>query len=162
MNKDPLIHVPLYLDEWQSKLSGLDYFQRGAFITLYIKYVQTGGELKLSGDNTALFRSCGALSIKEQESLIDLYKEVKIFADPRIKKQSELREKRRIYASKGGIAKAKANAIAKGSAKKCAKLELELESEREGELEPDTFNTTISDTDRRSNDPYFDLFQKLS
>ena len=147
MINDPLIHVPLYLDEWQSKLSALDYNQRGAFITLYINYVKTNGTMTLSKDNTALFRACGALTSEEQESLIELFPEVKNFADPRIKKQVALRQTRRELGKKGGVAKAKAKGLPiakpKAKAKGGSKLELELESEREKESD-NLRDTTIS------------------
>jgi uncharacterized protein YdaU (DUF1376 family) len=144
---DPLIHIPLYIDEWMSQISGYDYFKRGAFLTLLIQYVKSNGELCVNGNNTALFRSCGAITEEEQQSLVEIYKDVKKFADPRIDKQKELREIRRVNARKGGLAKAKANGIAsakilaeqkhnKSSAN--SELESELELERELKEEKDT------------------------
>lgn len=139
---DPLIHIPLYLDEWHARLSGYDYLQRGAFITLFIAYVKSSGELNFEGNNSALFRACGAITDDEQKSLLEIYKEVKLFADPRIIKQVEVREIRRKNAQLGGIAKglasAKPNAkilaeqkVSKRSAKSESELELESESKRE-------------------------------
>jgi hypothetical protein len=159
---DPLIHIPLYLDEWHARLSGYDYLQRGAFITLFIAYVKSSGELNFEGNNSALFRACGAITNDEQKSLLEIYKEVKLFADPRIKTQEGLREKRRNNAKLGGIAKGVANAkpnakpnakilaeqkVSKRSAKSELELELELESKKElkekrennGDKSPDDF-----------------------
>lgn len=133
---DPLIHIPLYLDEWHARLSGYDYLQRGAFITLFIAYVKSSGELNFEGNNSALFRACGAITDDEQKSLLEIYKEVKLFADPRIIKQVEVRETRRKNAQLGGIAKGLANAKPNAKilaeqkvSKRSAKSELELESE---------------------------------
>ncbi len=135
---DPLIHIPLYLDEWHARLSGYDYLQRGAFITLFIAYVKSSGELNFEGNNSALFRACGAITDDEQKSLLEIYKEVKLFADPRIMKQVEVRETRRKNAQLGGIAKGLANAKPNAKilaeqkvSKRSAKSELELESELE-------------------------------
>lgn len=142
---DPLIHIPLYLDEWHARLSGYDYLQRGAFITLFIAYVKSSGELNFEGNNSALFRACGAITDDEQKSLLEIYKEVKLFADPRIIKQVEVREIRRKNAKLGGIAKGLANAKPNAKilavqkvSKRSAKSELELDSERELEKEKDT------------------------
>ncbi|GEM_PF-5631013 len=138
---DPLIHIPLYLDEWHARLSGYDYLQRGAFITLFIAYVKSSGELNFEGNNSALFRACGAITDDEQKSLLEIYKEVKLFADPRIMKQVEVRETRRKNAQLGGIAKGLANAKPNAKilaeqkvSKRSAKSELELESDSEREL----------------------------
>ena len=143
---DPLIHIPLYLDEWHARLSGYDYLQRGAFITLFIAYVKSSGKLTMEGNNSALFRACGAITVEEQESLLEIYKEVKLFADPRIGTQTALREKRRENAKLGGIAKGLASAKPSAKvlaeqkvSKRSAKSELELESESKRELkEKDT------------------------
>jgi hypothetical protein len=109
---------------------------------LFIAYVKSSGELNFEGNNSALFRACGAITNDEQKSLLEIYKEVKLFADPRIKTQEGLREKRRNNAKLGGIAKglasAKPNAkilaeqkVSKRSAKSELELELELESKKD-------------------------------
>ncbi len=153
---DPLIHIPLYLDEWHARLSGYDYLQRGAFITLFIAYVKSSGELNFEGNNSALFRACGAITDDEQKSLLEIYKEVKLFADPRITKQVEVRETRRKNAQLGGIAKGLANAKPNAKilaeqkvSKRSAKSELELESDSERELKEEK-DTIVSKKKRIS------------
>jgi uncharacterized protein YdaU (DUF1376 family) len=97
-NKDPLIHFPFYINQYQGLLSGYSFLEKGAFIALLCVYLSEDG--KIPEDLNKLFRMAGAFNQDEQVALSLVKDEVIRLGLEILKKQRKVREKNRQKASK--------------------------------------------------------------
>jgi len=138
-DKDPLIHFPFYINQYQGLLAGYSFLEKGAFIALLCVYLSEDG--KIPADAAKLFRMAGAFSEEEQSALSTIKDEVIRIGAEIIKSQKKIREKSRDKASKAakhrwskGNASSIASSIQQAMLKECH-TETEKETEKEKEIE---------------------------
>jgi len=134
-DKDPLIHFPFYINQYQGLLAGYSFLEKGAFIALLCVYLSEDG--KIPADAAKLFRMAGAFSEEEQSALSTIKDEVIRIGAEIIKSQKKIREKSRDKASKAAKHRwSKGNASSIASSIQQAMLEeCHTETEKETETE---------------------------
>ena len=136
-NKDPLIHFPFYINQYQGLLAGYSFLEKGAFIALLCVYLSEDGQIPQ--EPAKLFRKAGAFGEDEQLALSSVKDEVLRVGLEIIKSQKKIREKSREKASKA--AKQRWSAIdAPSNATSIQQAMLEechTETEKETETEKD-------------------------
>lgn len=139
-NKDPLIHFPFYINQYQGILSRYSLEEKGAFISLLCVYIVEDSQLPQNQDQ--LFRMCLAFSESEKQAILSVKDKVIETGLEILKYQKEKRQKCRESARIGGLARvAKAQAIAKETLKHLSsnketekETDIELKKDIEGEL----------------------------
>jgi uncharacterized protein YdaU (DUF1376 family)/ribosomal protein S17 len=148
-NKDPLIHFPFYINQYQGILSRYSLEEKGAFISLLCVYIVEDSQLPQNQDQ--LFRMCLAFSDNEKQAILSVKDKVIETGLEILKYQKEKREKCRESARIGGLARvAKAQAIAQETLKRPSsntekETETETEKETEKELKSKTSNPLTED-----------------
>lgn len=134
-NKDPLIHFPFYINQYQGILSRYSLEEKGAFISLLCVYIVEDSQLPQNQDQ--LFRMCLAFSESEKQAILSVKDKVIETGLEILKYQKEKREKCRESARIGGLARAaKAQANAQKTLKRpSSNTEKEKETETEKETE---------------------------
>ena len=141
-DKDPLIHFPFYINQYQGILSRYSLEEKGAFISLLCVYIIEDSQLPENQDQ--LFRMCLAFSESERRAILSVKEKVIETGLEILKYQKEKREKCRESARIGGLARvAKAQAIAQETLKrpssnketeKQTEIEIKKEIEKEKKL----------------------------
>ena len=144
-NKDPLIHFPFYINQYQGILSRYSLEEKGAFISLLCIYLIEDSELPKNQDQ--LFRMCLAFSESEKQAILSVKDKVIETGLEILKYQKEKREKCRESARIGGLARvAKAQAIAQETLKRpSSNTEKETEKETEKKLKSKKSNLLTED-----------------
>jgi uncharacterized protein YdaU (DUF1376 family) len=139
-NKDPLIHFPFYINQYQGLLAGYSFLEKGAFIALLCVYLSEDGQIP--EEPTKLFRKAGAFGEEEQLALSSVKDEVLRVGLEIIKSQKKIREKSREKASKAAKERwSKDNASSNAPSIQQAMLEechTETETETEKEIKKET------------------------
>ena len=73
-NKDPLIHFPFYINQYQGILSRYSLEEKGAFISLLCIYLIEDSELPKNQEQ--LFRMCLAFSESERKAILSVKEKV--------------------------------------------------------------------------------------
>ena len=110
-DKDPLIHFPFYINQYQGILSRYSLEEKGAFISLLCVFLSEDG--KFPDDQNQTLRMCLAFSDGEKRSVLSVMEKVIEVGQEILKNQRDKRQKCREAASKGGLARvanAQANA----------------------------------------------------
>lgn len=133
IDKDPLIHFPFYINQYQGILSRYSLEEKGAFISLLCVFLVEDSQLPDSQDQ--LFRMCLAFTESERKAILSVKEKVIETGLEILKYQKEKREKCRESARIGGLARvAKAQAIAEETLKRSSSnTEKEIEKEIEKE-----------------------------
>jgi uncharacterized protein YdaU (DUF1376 family) len=138
-DKDPLIHFPFYINQYQGILSRYSLEEKGAFISLLCVYLIEDSQLPENQDQ--LFRMCLAFSEGEKKAVLLVKDKVIETGQEILKYQKEKREKCRESARIGGLARiAKAQAIAEETLKRLSSntdKEIDKETETETEIDID-------------------------
>lgn len=135
-NKDPLIHFPFYINQYQGILSRYSLEEKGAFISLLCVYIVEDAQFPENQDQ--LFRMCLAFSESEKQAILSVKDKVIETGLEILKYQKEKREKCRESARIGGLSRAaKAQAIANETLKRLSSNK-ETEKEKEKEKETET------------------------
>lgn len=136
-NKDPLIHFPFYINQYQGILSRYSLEEKGAFISLLCVYIVEDSQLPENQDQ--LFRMCLAFSESERQAILSVKEKVIETGLEILKYQKDKREKCRESARIGGLARvAKAQAIAQETLKHLSSnKETDKETETDIELKKD-------------------------
>lgn len=148
-NKDPLIHFPFYINQYQGILSRYSLEEKGAFISLLCVYIVEDSQLPENQDQ--LFRMCLAFSESEKQAILSVKDKVSETGLEILKYQKEKREKCRESARIGGLARvAKAQAIAQEtlnhlSSNKETEKDKETDKETEKELKSKKSNLLTED-----------------
>lgn len=140
-NKDPLIHFPFYINQYQGLLAGYSFLEKGAFIALLCVYLSEDGQIP--EEPAKLFRKAGAFGEEEQLALSSVKDEVIRVGLEIIKSQKKIREKSREKASKAakqrwlkGNAPSIAPSIQQAMLEEChTETEKETETEIKKEIE---------------------------
>jgi uncharacterized protein YdaU (DUF1376 family) len=134
-NKDPLIHFPFYINQYQGLLAGYSFLEKGAFIALLCVYLSEDGQIP--EESSKLFRMSGAFGEDEQLALSSVKDEVLRVGLEIIKSQKKIREKSREKASKAAKERwSKDNASSNAPSIQQAMLEeCHTETEKETETE---------------------------
>jgi len=129
IDKDPLIHFPFYINQYQGILSRYSLEEKGAFISLLCVFLIEDSQLPDNQDQ--LFRMCLAFTESEREAILSVKEKVIETGLEILKYQKEKREKCRESARIGGLARvAKAQAIAQETLKRSSSnTEIETEIE---------------------------------
>ena len=137
-DKDPLIHFPFYINQYQGILSRYSLEEKGAFISLLCVFLIEDSQLPENQDQ--LFRICLAFSDGEKKAVLAVKEKVIETGQEILKYQKEKREKCRESARIGGLARvAKAQAIAQETLKRpSSNTEKETETEIEIEIKKET------------------------
>lgn len=109
--KDPLIHFPFYINQYQGILSRYSLEEKGAFISLLCVFLSEDGNFP--DDENQIFRMCLAFSEGEKKAVLSIKEKVVETGREILKSQRQKRQKCREAASKGGLARvanAQANA----------------------------------------------------
>lgn len=148
--KDPLIHFPFYINQYQGLLVGYSFLEKGAFIALLCVYLSEDG--KFPDDEDKLFRMAGAFSQNERKALSLVKNEVMRIGNDILKNQKPLRDEGRDRARKAALARwnrdASSNApsnapsIAQAMLKQCY-TETETETETEIKKELKIYSTEV-------------------
>ena len=127
--KDPLIHFPFYINQYQGLLSGYSFSEKGAFISLLCVYLSEDGIIP--EDKSRLFRMAGAFEEEEKKALDSVFSEVVRIGSEILETQRGKRKKCREAARIGGLSRvANAQANAKQTLKrKSSNTETETETE---------------------------------
>jgi uncharacterized protein YdaU (DUF1376 family) len=144
-DKDPLIHFPFYINQYQGLLAGYSFLEKGAFIALLCVYLSEDG--KIPADLNKLFRMAGAFNQDEQTALSLVKDEVIRLGLEILKKQRKVREKNRQKASKAANKRwSKGDATSISTSIPEAMLEdCHTETEKETETEKDINKKDIKD-----------------
>ena len=133
IDKDPLIHFPFYINQYQGILSRYSLEEKGAFISLLCVFLIEDSQLPDNQDQ--LFRMCLAFTESERKAILSVKEKVIETGLEILKYQKEKREKCRESAKIGGLARvAKAQAIAQETLKRSSS-NTEKETEIETEIE---------------------------
>jgi uncharacterized protein YdaU (DUF1376 family) len=97
-NKDPLIHFPFYINQYQGLMSGYSFIEKGAFIALLAVYLSEDGNIP--EDITKIYRMTGAVDDIEKSSLNSVKDDVIRLGKEIIANQKIIRDKRRKKAKK--------------------------------------------------------------
>jgi len=134
-NKDPLIHFPFYINQYQGILSRYSLEEKGAFISLLCVFLAEDSQLPDNQDQ--LFRMCLAFTEGERKAVLSVKDKVVETGLEILKYQKEKREKCRESARIGGLARvAKAQAIAQETLKRPSSNK-ETEKETETDINKD-------------------------
>lgn len=140
-DKDPLIHFPFYINQYQGILSRYSLEEKGAFISLLCVYLIEDSQLPENQDQ--LFRMCLAFTESERKAILSVKEKVIETGLEILKYQKEKREKCRESARIGGLARvAKAQAIAQETLKRSSsntEKETETEIKKETKKKPKGF-----------------------
>ena len=141
-DKDPLIHFPFYINQYQGILSRYSLEEKGAFISLLCIYLIEDSQLPENQDQ--LFRMCLAFSEGEKKAVLLVKDKVIETGQEILKYQKEKREKCRESARIGGLARvAKAQAIAEETLKRSSSnTEKETETEIDTEIKKEPVKKT--------------------
>lgn len=140
-DKDPLIHFPFYINQYQGILSRYSLEEKGAFISLLCVFLIEDSQLPENQDQ--LFRMCLAFTESERKAILSVKEKVIETGLEILKYQKEKREKCRESARIGGLARvAKAQAIAQETLKRSSsntEKETEIEIKKETKKKPKGF-----------------------
>lgn len=138
-DKDPLIHFPFYINQYQGILSRYSLEEKGAFISLLCVFLIEDSQLPENQDQ--LFRMCLAFTESERKAILSVKEKVIETGLEILKYQKEKREKCRESARIGGLARvAKAQAIAQETLKRSSSnTEKETEIKKETKKKPKGF-----------------------
>lgn len=140
-DKDPLIHFPFYINQYQGILSRYSLEEKGAFISLLCVFLIEDSQLPENQDQ--LFRMCLAFTESERKAILSVKEKVIETGLEILKYQKEKREKCRESARIGGLARvAKAQAIAQETLKRSSsntEKEIEIEIKKETKKKPKGF-----------------------
>jgi len=99
--KDPLIHFPFYINQYQGLLSKFSFEEKGAFISLLCAFLSEDGILPENINQ--VFRICGAFEESEKLAISTVMEDVKRVGSEILKIQREKRKKCREAARIGGL-----------------------------------------------------------
>lgn len=130
-NKDPLIHFPFYINQYQGLLAGYTFLEKGAFVALLCVYLSEDGQIPKDVDK--LYRMTGAFNQEEQTALLSIKDEVIRVGSEILKNQKKVREKSREKATNAANkrwSKGNATSIQQAMLEDCH-TETEKETEKE-------------------------------
>lgn len=99
--KDPLIHFPMYCNQYMGKLAKYTYEQQGAFIRVLCGYIAEDGSISCSKPESK-YRLFSAFTQSEQEALNTVYSDAVSLAKEIMNTQKIKRQRRRDNGKKGG------------------------------------------------------------
>jgi len=146
-DKDPLIHFPFYINQYQGLLAKYSFEEKGAFISLLCTFLSEDG--KLPENEQQLFRVCLAFLDTEKDAVLNIKDEVVRIGKEILGIQKTKRTKCREAAKLGGLKRvANAQANAKQTLKRgSSNTETETDTYKETETKLD-IDKPISKRDR--------------
>ena len=148
MTKDPLIHFPFYINQYQGLLAKYSFEEKGAFISLLCVFLSEDG--KMPEEEQQLFRMCLAFLDTEKKAIENIKDETCRIGREILKVQKDKRKKCRDSAKLGGlqrIANAQANA-----------QETLKRKSSNTETDTDTYKETETNTDKERDISAFNNF----